>query len=176
MPRTAPISDDTRTRILALHSEGRTRNDIARETGVSGSTVTKVVKAAGRTFDRSATRAATEARQADLAERRSNALERELQILEESQTYVLDVVRGQRKHRRILKEPMGAESPKVIDFLPADDAQRLANARSSSVTIINRLTDNDTSTEAAKSVLVGLANALGVHGPHDQPDDTDASA
>jgi hypothetical protein len=76
-----PVTDDDRARILELHAQGVTRNDIARQTGRSAATVTKTVHAAGLTFDRASTKAATEARKTDLAERRSQL---ELQLLEDA--------------------------------------------------------------------------------------------
>lgn len=65
------IPDEKRQAIRADIEAGNTRNDVARKHGVSSSTVTKVAKEFGLTFDRSATRAATEARRADLAARRA---------------------------------------------------------------------------------------------------------
>jgi hypothetical protein len=77
-----PITDTDRERILALHAAGKSRNDIARETGRSQGTVTKVVHDAGRTFDRTATVAATAAKKADAAALRA---ELELDYLADAQ-------------------------------------------------------------------------------------------
>ncbi|TQK19106.1 Homeodomain-like domain-containing protein [Microbacterium sp. SLBN-154] len=46
------ITPEIRDRIVALFDEGRHRNEIARELGVSGPTVTRVCRDAGREFDR----------------------------------------------------------------------------------------------------------------------------
>lgn len=63
-----PITAKDRERVRRLHAEGKTRNQIAREIGRSGSTVSKIAEALGLTFERGAeVLAATEARQADLA-------------------------------------------------------------------------------------------------------------
>lgn len=84
---TAPISDDDKAAILDLHAQGMSRNDIARQTGRGAATVTRVVHAAGLSFDRSATIHATRARQADLAEKRAQLelryLERAAELLEQ---------------------------------------------------------------------------------------------
>src|SRR5690348_6130490 len=64
---TPPTSDENKTRILELHAAGKSRNDIARETGIGAATVSKIVKAAGLSFDRSKTEAATAAKKADAA-------------------------------------------------------------------------------------------------------------
>lgn len=67
MAASQEIPDADRDRILELHAQGMSRNDIAREVGRSGSTVTKVVHAAGLSFDRTSTQAATQAKKADAA-------------------------------------------------------------------------------------------------------------
>ena len=66
-----PITDDQRQRIIDLHGQGLSRNDIARQTGVSAGTVTNVCKANDLTFDRSATINATQAKVADNKSRRA---------------------------------------------------------------------------------------------------------
>lgn len=71
MPRGQPVDPEVRARVLELHGQGHTRNAIAREADVSGYTVTKIVHAAGRTFDREETRAATAARRDDSRARRA---------------------------------------------------------------------------------------------------------
>ena len=66
-----PITDNQRQRIIDLHAQGLSRNDIARQTGVSAGTVTNVCKANDLTFDRSATINATHAKVADNKARRA---------------------------------------------------------------------------------------------------------
>jgi hypothetical protein len=70
MPK--PLSDAKRAEILSLHGQGLTRNEIARQSGVSVGSVTNVCRKSGATFDRSQTKDATEARKVDLAEARMN--------------------------------------------------------------------------------------------------------
>ncbi|MFJ8727779.1 hypothetical protein [Streptomyces sp. NPDC093269] len=57
--------------LRALHTRGLGRNAIAREMGVAPVMVSRTAEHLGLTFDRSQIQAATEARLADLAERRS---------------------------------------------------------------------------------------------------------
>lgn len=79
MPRgNTPLPDAQKRRIRALHKKGLGRNEIARQTGVSLATVTKVCHEAGLTFDRSKTAVAVEARKIDLADLRTKAAERAL--------------------------------------------------------------------------------------------------
>lgn len=63
-----PVDSKTRTRVRKLAREGMSRNAIAREVGISSSSVTKICLTARPpiSFDRAATKAATEARVADL--------------------------------------------------------------------------------------------------------------
>lgn len=63
-----PVDSKTRARVRKLAREGMSRNAIAREVGISSSTVTTICQAARPpiSFDRRATKAATEARVADL--------------------------------------------------------------------------------------------------------------
>lgn len=65
-----PISAEARARIVDLAAAGLSRNAIAAEVGVARRTVTKYANAAGHSFDRAATRAATEAARIDNAAKR----------------------------------------------------------------------------------------------------------
>ncbi|RLU85876.1 helix-turn-helix domain containing protein [Streptomyces griseocarneus] len=66
-----PITDADRKAVRHLHAEGLSRNEIARQTGRSAATVSKIAKAEGLRFEGGARVApATEARRADAAARR----------------------------------------------------------------------------------------------------------
>lgn len=69
--RGRPVDASTRARVLDLHAAGRSRNAIARELNLSGSTVSRIVAEAGRSFDRTETRAATVAAVDDARARRA---------------------------------------------------------------------------------------------------------
>ncbi|GAA0638141.1 hypothetical protein GCM10010174_69980 [Kutzneria viridogrisea] len=66
-----PLTEQDRQRVRELHAQGLTRNEIGRAIGRSASTVSKLAKELGLTFDRSKTRAATEAKVADAKSRRA---------------------------------------------------------------------------------------------------------
>lgn len=68
------LSDDERAAIVAGIRAGKSRNDIARDSGRSAGTVTKIATAEGLSFDRAATKHATEARRADNAARRERLI------------------------------------------------------------------------------------------------------
>jgi transposase-like protein len=66
-----PITDSDREAVRRLHAEGKSRNQIARETGRSAATVSKIAAEAGLAFSGGArVAAATEAVRADAAARR----------------------------------------------------------------------------------------------------------
>jgi transcriptional regulator with XRE-family HTH domain len=64
------LTEDKRAEVLALHAQGLSRNEIARQSGVSVGSVTNICKKSGASFDRSLTKDATHARKVDLAEAR----------------------------------------------------------------------------------------------------------
>lgn len=72
MPNGAePLTDNDRDLVRQLHEAGLARNDIAREIGRSPSTVSKLAKELGLSFDRSKTQVATAAKVADAKARRA---------------------------------------------------------------------------------------------------------
>lgn len=74
----AQITDAQRKQVLTLHAQGHARNEIARTVGISAGSVTNICRAADRSFDRSGTKQATEARQIDLAAGRVRLAEKML--------------------------------------------------------------------------------------------------
>jgi transposase-like protein len=67
----SPIGDDDREQVRRLHTQGKSRNEIARTIGRSASTVSKIARELGLGFPGGArVAAATEARRADAAARR----------------------------------------------------------------------------------------------------------
>ena len=66
-----PVTDHDRAEVRRLHGEDKTRNAIARELGRSGRTISRIADELGLSFDRAATRQATEAKKADAAARRA---------------------------------------------------------------------------------------------------------
>lgn len=76
MPQGKPLADTVITAILASIDAGKNRNEVAREHGVSPSTVSRTAAANGRSFDRSKTKNATEAKKADNAALRASTSRR----------------------------------------------------------------------------------------------------
>jgi len=77
-----PLDPDKRAAILDDIRAGKARNVIARDHGVSPSTVSKVAHENGHTFDRSQTKDATAAAVADHASRRAALAERLIALAE----------------------------------------------------------------------------------------------
>ncbi|MFF9394213.1 hypothetical protein [Streptomyces griseoluteus] len=80
MARTFSAEDEERLR--QLHADGVSRNGIARQMGWSVGTITNHAQRLGLFFDREAVRAATDARQVDLKERRQRIQEQLLDLAE----------------------------------------------------------------------------------------------
>jgi transposase-like protein len=67
VPQGKPLDEHTVTAILASIDAGKSRNEVAREHNVSASTVSRIAASNARSFDRSKTKNATEAKKADNA-------------------------------------------------------------------------------------------------------------
>jgi helix-turn-helix protein len=159
MPR--PITDADRERVRELHAQGKTRNDIAKTIGRSPSTVSKIARALGLSFDRTKTAAATAAKQQDNRARRADLVGR----LYGRSEAILDRVEAP-TYTFTAPTVHGIET-KVLDHVPAPDEKALAASVSSHLTSAAKLeaVDADRGTEAAKSMLGGLAAAFGLHTP-----------
>lgn len=66
-----PVTEETYEEVRRLHAQGLCRNQIARELGRSGRTISIISAKLGLSYNRAATEEATRARMADLAERRA---------------------------------------------------------------------------------------------------------
>lgn len=67
MPRAKPVTEEERAAVRAYHAEGMTRNQIMRELGRSGRTVSRVAAELGLTFERAGSTATA------TAEKKANA-------------------------------------------------------------------------------------------------------
>lgn len=160
MPAANALKPAERKRILALHADGMSRNDIARTVKRSSSTVTRIVHEAGGTFDRTATKAATEARKADLAEKRALLREKYLQRADElleqmTQPCVVFNFGG--------KDNTYAE--RRLDKPPVKDLRDLMQAASTATSAEIRISQADTGqqTERVRSLLTAMADGLGIN-------------
>lgn len=166
------VSDAQHEQVLELARQGVGRNAIARETGLGAATVTRIVREAGLSFDRSGTATAVQARKIDLAEKRSQ--------LE------LDYLRDAQRLRRLLWKPHTyfdtgtfSESERTKDSTTsrtwtefvtfttptptAQDQERLMRASVTAAQQSQRISDaaSGADVDAAKSMLAGLFEQLG---------------
>ena len=159
-PRPQRLTDADRANILAMIDRGMSRNDIARESGRSGSTISKIATANKREFgQRTQVAAATEARRVDLRARRQRIVEREIARVEHLQDR-----REKADFQTILKASFGEEEPVILDFVPTVDERNLADTISRCVVTIEKLEriDGDQGVEHARSLLGQLGAVLGL--------------
>jgi hypothetical protein len=149
-------------RIRELAAAGVSRNDIAKDVGISTGSVTAVAKAIGVSFDRTATAPAVEARRLDCKARRVALSER---LLDEAEG-ILDQL-----HKPFKAFAFGGRdntyNEAMLDRPPTGDIRNLVQAASTAIGRHIDLTkhDADTGVEAETSLLAALGAALGVTGP-----------
>lgn len=158
MASRALITDADRDRVRELHAQGKTRNDIAKDIGRSPSTVSKIARGLGLAFDRSATAAATAAKQRDNKARRADIVAR----LYDRAEHVLDRLAAD-AYSFTATSVNGIET-RVLDHVPAQDERHLSGALSGYLSAAERVEkiDADSHAEAARSMLGNLAEALGI--------------
>lgn len=159
MPRGRPVTEEQRTEVIALAKAGKSRNDIVRETGIAAGTVTKIVHAAGLSFDRAATEQATAAKVLDNKARRALLAERLLTIAGEQ----LDRIGEQG-----LVYAFGGKDNKYNerwqDRPPPADVRNLMTAAAIAIdkhAVLEKL-DTDNGAAGARSMLGELGAALQV--------------
>ncbi len=157
---------EKRDEVLTLIRDGVPRNEIARRTGVAAGLISKWAKDAGLSFDRAATEHATKARQADLAARRANLRDKFLTRADE----LLDMF-----DKPVTVFNFGGRDntyeERQLDRPTISDLRSLVQAAATASTQEIRIAQADAGhgDEAAKSLLVGLANAFGITGPDPEP-------
>ncbi|WP_025620355.1 helix-turn-helix domain containing protein [Salinispora cortesiana] len=153
-----PVTQADYDRVRELHAQGLSRNEIGRTIGRSGRTVSRIADQLDLSFDRTATRAATEAKRDDARAKRAalaNALlddaNRLRQRLWQEACYV---DHGGKEFFRVdwtMPEPTFADKQKIMQSvgIAIDKAVRLDEY------------DADPGIDAAKSMLGALARSLG---------------
>lgn len=153
-----PVTDAERARVRQLHAQGMGRNEIARELGRSVGAITNIARELGLSFDRSATEAATKARQADLAELRS-AMAHALMV-------DADKLRRQMWQQTTVYSFGGKDNEyneHTFPEAPAADKRTLMLAASAAIDRSLKLSPppaDDSGVEGAKSMLTTLGEAI----------------
>lgn len=152
---TRTFDQDERAR--ALHREGRSCNAIAKELGVSASTISAWARREGLSFDRSKTAVAVSARAVDLKDRRQRLIDRLYARAEAN----LDRVEAPYRWRVVTGD--GHELV-TDDAAPAADELRHSQAVANYLKTAASLAavDGGRGTDDAKSMLAELGRALGI--------------
>lgn len=139
-----------------LHAQGMTRNDIARDIGRSPSTVSKIARGLGLSFDRSATAAATAAKQRDNKARRADIVARLYVRVER----ILD--RLEAPEYRFTATSVNGIETRTLDHVPGQEEKALSGAISGNLGAAARLEQIDAHKGAddAHSMLGQLAAGL----------------
>lgn len=153
-----PVTSADYDRVKELHAQGLSRNAIGKQMGRSGRTVSRIAAELGLTFERGEQiRAATEARKADAAERRSRL---QVEALEGAQKLMGQMFapttiynfggRDNEYNERSVKEPPFRDKRDIATALKAlaDTALKLAEY------------DKATGHDGDRSMLVDLRDAL----------------
>lgn len=115
----APLPDETRDHIRDLHAQGLSANAIAKTAGCAVSSVTRICKQLGLSFERAQTKAATEAVHLDLAARRALLQER---LVAQGERLMNRIDAGDAgEWHTLVKAQGGAERPEVLPFIPVRD-------------------------------------------------------
>lgn len=165
MPRPTPISEEQRADVLRRARAGESRNRIARETGVSASSVSRIAKAAGVTFDR--------VEQTELATASRAAAQRADRV-DQAQGLLDDLAAGRAR--------LDAAENTRQWFDIARGLQALAMAHGRLAEVEHRTAKPEDSAAAGRSMLGNLFTMLRSdyvdrhgHGPEDQDDDQEAT-
>lgn len=158
------ITDEQRDRVLRLARDGKLgRNEIAKAVGVSAGSVTNITKAAGVSFDRTATELAVKSRKIDLAARRT---ELQGQLLEDA-AKLRELLWAPHTYRELGKFSWegGSESRFVEydqDTPTPTDQLKLMQAATVAISTELRMAQaaGDGDNDQAKSMLVQLAAML----------------
>lgn len=150
------LTDEQRAEVLRLHNDGLSRNDIARQTGISAGSVTSICTTHGRSFDRSATKRATEARQVDLAAGRLRLAEK---MLEASEA-MLDKIDGPYEVYNFGGKDNTFES-RVLDSAPVEVRRNVITTAAITFDKLSRIVEkSDTGLEQAVGVLDTIAEGF----------------
>ncbi|MGH3584839.1 MAG: helix-turn-helix domain-containing protein [Pseudonocardia sp.] len=153
-----PVTDETREQVRQLHAQGLSRNEIARQFGRSGRTISLIAKDLGLTFDRAAeTEVATRVRQADNKARRAGIIASLYDIAED------DIAHLRKQGGYDLVEASAGKAVAYrVERLPAQDRKALVPAISTGTNAAVRLEQVDADTGAGEvgSLLTTLFDRL----------------
>ncbi|WP_068166488.1 helix-turn-helix domain-containing protein [Rhodococcus phenolicus] len=156
----AAWTDEDSRRLRELHEQGLSLRAIAERMDRPKVTIGRWAKKLELTFGTERTAEATAVKVLNARERRAEAAERELELLEFEQKRALDVHHKRGEWMTLRRGEGGAEYVTGLDFIPARDLREHANARASMAVNIDKLTDHTTEHDDAKSMLGQLEAKL----------------
>lgn len=150
------VTPAERARVRDLHTQGLSRNAIARELGRPWSTITKIAVDEGLSFDRTATAKAVEARQVDMAAQRAQLAQ---DLLDDAQRL------RERAWTRYKVVVAGRDGADIVDLElpPAQDVRAFYGAIGAAVNghkTATALDANSNGVDGARSMLGKLSQAL----------------
>ncbi|MGW2060446.1 hypothetical protein ACWCO9_07115 [Streptomyces sp. NPDC001937] len=145
MARTFSAEDEET--LPQLHGDGVSRNEIARLTEWSVSTITSHAKRLGLSFDRSATRAAVEARQIDLTARRQANIEGAYDLADEARDRALT------RYELTVFDQVGNPVPHTVRRPPAREFKDFTQAFASALNAAVKLEQVDTGDDKNLSAI-----------------------
>lgn len=169
MPRPTPVTDEDRRRVRELHTQGLSRNAIARRIHRSGRTVSRIADDLGLTFERGEqVKAATEARKVDARAKRAALA---VALLDDA-----DRLRQQLWQPAHYVDHGGKEFERADWTMPEPTFADKRNIMQATGVAVDRAVkldeyDADPGIDAAKSMLGALAAGLGA--AYDQLNRTD---
>lgn len=146
-------AEDAET-LRQLHADGVSRNGIARQMGWSVGTITNHAQRLGLSFDREGVRAASDARQVDLKDRRQRLQEQLLDLAERT------IDRAQNEYTLTGFSHTGEIVAQVLREPPAKETKDLTLAASSALTSALKLAQVDAGSEGRENAR-GLLQTLG---------------
>lgn len=160
-----PWTDADTAELQSRHAAGESLTSIAKAIGRTNGTVGARAARLGLDWDRSKVAAANDARRITLADRRTRIIERLYQRAETN----LDRLTAP-EFRTVMKATFGEEKVRTIDVVPPQDEKALVQSIGTVLSSAARLEAVDTgSTDAVRSVLSALGEALGVQTPDGAP-------
>ncbi|MFE4918999.1 hypothetical protein [Streptomyces sp. NPDC056661] len=155
MARTFSPEDEETLR--QLHGENLSRNEIARQMDWAVGTITSHAKRLGLSFDRSATRAAVEARQIDLTARRQANIEGAYDLADEAR------VRALTRYELNGFDHLGNPVTRTVRRPPAREYKDFTQAWSTAMTTavkLEQVNAGDVGRDEAQGLLRGLGAAM----------------
>jgi hypothetical protein len=150
------FSSEDEEQLCQLHADGVSRNEIARRLEWSVGTITNHAQRLGLSFDREAVRAATDARQIDLKDRRQRLQEQFLDLAEHTMT------RARSRYLLTGFSHTGEATAEFVPEPPAKETKDFTLAASSAITSALKLAqaDAESGVQEARSMLGDLGEAL----------------